>query len=372
MGELSSEADAIRVRFTNGGAFGLDVRREVERFLAEPGRTRRGQIALLVKAPIGVGAMLGGWAVLIFAAPGWVLALAALALIAAGSLLTAFCVQHDANHGATFRARHWNYLLGWTADVMLGVSSHAWRVKHNVAHHTYTNVEGFDDDIALSPIARFAPAQVSRPWYRLQHLYVWPLYCFMGLRWQIADDACAFIRGRIGRSNLRRPRGWDLAAMVGGKCLFIVWALVVPLLVYPWWQVVVGFVGVSCLISLVMAVTFQLAHCVEEASFVTAEELGGEPRSWAEHEVETTVDFCPRNRVLTWSLGGLNFQIEHHLFPRIPHTLYPSIAPIVRAACARHGVTYAVAPRLRDALGSHVRHLKAMGARAEAPDLHLG
>ena len=304
MGELSSEADAIRVRFTNGGAFGLDVRREVERFLAEPGRTRRGQIALLVKAPIGVGAMLGGWAVLIFAAPGWVLALAALALIAAGSLLTAFCVQHDANHGATFRARHWNYLLGWTADVMLGVSSHAWRVKHNVAHHTYTNVEGFDDDIALSPIARFAPAQVSRPWYRLQHLYVWPLYCFMGLRWQIADDACAFIRGRIGRSNLRRPRGWDLAAMVGGKCLFIVWALVVPLLVYPWWQVVVGFVGVSCLISLVMAVTFQLAHCVEEASFVTAEELGGEPRSWAEHEVETTVDFCPRNRVLRGRSAG--------------------------------------------------------------------
>ena len=372
MGELSSEAGAARVRFTNGGAFALDVRGEVERFLAEPGRTRRGRIALLVKAPIGVGAMLGGWAVLIFAAPGPAGAMTALALVAVGSLLTAFCVQHDANHGATFKARRWNYLLGWTADVMLGVSSHAWRVKHNVAHHTYTNVAGFDDDIALSPIARFAPAQASRPWYRLQHLYVWPLYCFMGLRWQIADDAWAFFRGRIGRSKLRWPRGWDLAAMVGGKFLFVVWALVVPLLVYPWWQVVVGFIGVSCLISLVMAVTFQLAHCVEEASFVTAEELGGEPRAWAEHEVETTVDFCPRNRVLTWSLGGLNFQIEHHLFPRVPHTLYPSIAPIVRAACARHGVSYAVAPRLRDALGSHVRHLKTMGARGEAPDLELG
>ena len=349
------------------------MRREVERFLAEPGRTRRGRIALLVKAPIGVGAMLGGWAVLIFAAPGRVLALAALALIAAGSLLTAFCVQHDANHGATFKARRWNYLLGWTADVMLGVSSHAWRVKHNVAHHTYTNVAGFDDDIALSPIARFAPgagvAPVVPPPASLRLAAV--LLHGIALadrrrRLRPSSVAGSGARSCAGRAaGISRP--WSAASSCSSS-----WALVVPLLVYPWWQVVVGFVGVSCLISLVMAVTFQLAHCVEEASFVTAEELGGEPRSWAEHEVETTVDFCPRNRVLTWSLGGLNFQIEHHLFPRIPHTLYPSIAPIVRAACARHGVSYAVAPRLRDALGSHVRHLKAMGARGEAPDLHLG
>jgi linoleoyl-CoA desaturase len=369
---VSSEAAATRVHFTSGGAFALDVRREVERFLDEPGRRRRGQIALLVKAPVGVGAMALGWAILIFAGPGLVAAVAALVVVAVGSLLTAFCVQHDANHGATFKARRWNYLLGWTADVMLGVSSHAWRVKHNVAHHTYTNVTGFDDDIALAPIARFGPDQSSHAWYRLQHLYVWPLYAFMGLRWQISGDAEAYCRRRVGRSSLRRPRGWDLAALVGGKLIFVVWAVVVPLLVYPWWQVVAGFIGISCVISLVMAVTFQLAHCVEEAAFATPQQLRGEARAWAEHEVETTVDFCPNNRFLTWSLGGLNFQIEHHLFPRIPHTLYPEIAPIVRAACARNGVTYAVAPRLRDALASHFRHLKAMGARGEAPDLELG
>ena len=372
MTEISSEAGAVRVRFTNGGAFALDVRREVDRFLDEPGRRRRARIALLAKAPIGVGAMVAGWAILIFASPGLIGAVAALAVLAAGSLLTAFCVQHDANHGATFTARRWNYLLGWTTDVMLGVSSHAWRVKHNVAHHTYTNVAGYDNDIALAPIARFAPGHSSHWWYRLQHVYVWPLYAFMGLRWQIIDDIAAYRRGRIGSSKLRVPRGWDLAALLGGKLIFIGWAIVVPLLVYPWWQVVVGFVGVTCVLSLVMAVVFQLAHCVEEASFATVDDFAGEARSWAEHEVESTADFCPRNRFLTWSLGGLNYQIEHHLFPRIPHTLYPDIAPIVRAACARHQVKYAVAPRLRDALGSHLRHLKAMGARGEAPDLELG
>src|SRR3954451_15347935 len=159
MAEISSDAVARGVRFTNGGAFAKEVRCEVARFLDEPGRRRRARIQLLAKAPIGAGAMLAGWAILVFASPGVIGAIAALALLAAGSLLTAFCVQHDANHGATFTARRWNYLLGWTTDVLLGISSHAWRVKHNVAHHTYTNVVGFDHDIALSPIARVAPGE---------------------------------------------------------------------------------------------------------------------------------------------------------------------------------------------------------------------
>ncbi len=89
-----------------------------------------------------------------------------------------------------------------------------------------------------------------------------------------------------------------------------------------------------------MAVTFQLAHCVEEADFATAEELSTERRLWAVHEVETTVDFCPRNPVLSWIVGGLNYQIEHHLFPRVPHTHYANIAKIVQRNAKRHGVRY--------------------------------
>ena len=101
--------------------------------------------------------------------------------LAVGATLVAFCVQHDANHGSYFKSRRYNHLVGWTSDLLLGFSSYAWRVKHNVAHHTYTNVDGYDDDIAKSPLARFAPMQPTRPWYRFQHYYVWPLYSLMGL-----------------------------------------------------------------------------------------------------------------------------------------------------------------------------------------------
>jgi linoleoyl-CoA desaturase len=124
--------------------------------------------------------------------------------------------------------------------------------------------------------------------------------------------------------------------------------------------------------SIVMAITFQLAHCVEEASFASPADLVSDGRVWAVHEVETTVDFCPRNKLLTWALGGLNYQIEHHLFPRLPHTLYPAIAPIVQRNCLRHGVRYTVQPSLRLALRSHFRHLRVLGRAGLRAELEMG
>ena len=144
------------------------------------------------------------------------------------TVLIGFCVQHDANHGAYFGTRRLNHLMGWTSDAFLGFSSYAWRVKHNVAHHTYTNVDGYDDDINQAPFARLTPNQAPKRWYRLQHIYIWPLYSLMVLRWQTGADVAALVRGRIGTSPIRPPRRWALAGLVGGKLIFISWAIVVP------------------------------------------------------------------------------------------------------------------------------------------------
>ncbi len=144
------------------------------------------------------------------------------------------------------------------------------------------------------------------------------------------------------------------------------------MLVYPWWLVLAAYVAFSAVVSLVMAVTFQLAHCVEEADFVTAGQASAERRIWAVHEVETTVNFCPRNRALTWALGGLNFQIEHHLFPGVPHTHYAHIAEIVQRNAHRHGIRYTAHPSLRAALRSHYRHLRAMGRLGLPVELEMG
>jgi linoleoyl-CoA desaturase len=316
--------------------------------------------------------LVASWAVLVFAHPGVIGATLCITGLSVGVTLIAFCVQHDANHGSYFKSRRYNHLVGWTSDALLGFSSYAWRVKHNVAHHTYTNIVGYDDDINQAPFAKFAPTQPSRPWYRFQHFYVWPLYSMMGLRWQTLGDLASFRRGVIGKTPLRVPSRWTWVSLLGGKAIFVCWAIVIPLLVYPWWAVAATYVGIGMVTSVVMAVTFQLAHCVEEANFAAPEEMAAGAHVWAVHEVETTVDFCPRNRVLTWMLGGLNYQIEHHLFPRLPHTLYPAIAPIVERNCLRYGVRYTVQPSLRLALRSHFRHLRELGRAGLRAELEMG
>ncbi len=365
-------AAATKVTFDNGGAFIKETRREVEQYLAA-GRTRiRGALLLYAKAPIAFGLTAVSWSVLMFVRPSLIPGLICVVGLVVGALLTAFCVQHDANHGAYFRQRRHNHLLGWTADAFLGFSSYAWRVKHNVAHHTYTNIDGHDDDITQMPIARLTPSQATRPWYRFQQYYIWPMYTLMGLRWQTVGDIAAFARGRIGESALRAPRGWHLAGVIAGKAIFVAWAVVIPLLVYPWWAVLATYAIFTMTTSLIMATTFQLAHCVEEASFASADEIRAQPPVWAVQQVETTVDFCPRNPVLTWALGGLNFQIEHHLFPLVPHTHYPKIAEIVRRNCAKHGVRYASQPSLWAALRSHFLHLRTMGRLGLPAEIEMG
>ena len=307
-----------KLSFDNGGDFIRHTRLEVDEYLSDPRIRTRGRVELYAKGVVAFVLLFGSWATLVLGHPGLSLGLIAFGALIVGTSLMAFCVMHDANHGAYFRTRRWNYLMGWTADALLGLSSYAWRVKHNVAHHTYTNVDGYDADITQMPFARLMPVQAPRPWYRLQHYYIWPLYCVMGLRWQTVGDVAAFARGSIGTSALRLPRRWDLVGLIGGKAIFVTWAVVVPLLFYPWWVVLCAYLVYSMVVSLIMAVTFQLAHCVEEADFVSPNDLATEPRLWAVHEVETTVNFCPHNRALTWLVGGLNYQIEHHLFLAYP------------------------------------------------------
>ena len=361
-----------KVSFDNGGEFIRETRREVELYLQSRWTRVRGYLQLYSKTVVAFGLMAVSWTTLIFLSPGIWLGLLCLVGLAAGATLTAFCVQHDANHGAYFTKRRYNHLMGWTADALLGFSSYAWRVKHNVAHHTYTNVDDYDDDISQVPFARFMPQQKARPWYRLQHYYIWPMYTLMVLRWQTAGDVAAFARGSIGRSPLRAPKRWDLVGLVAGKAFFIGWALVVPMLVYPWWGVLGAYVVFAMIMGLITATTFQLAHCVEEADFASVEELSGPKRVWAVHEVETTVDFCPRNPVLTWVLGGLNYQIEHHLFPRVPHTHYARIAEIVKRNSEKYGVRYTTQPTLWFALRSHFRHLRTMGRMGLPVDIEMG
>jgi linoleoyl-CoA desaturase len=277
----------------------------------------------------------------------------------------AFAIQHDANHGAHSRHHAVNRLFGMTLD-LLGASSYIWQWKHNIAHHTYTGLANADNDIDV-PFARMIPAQPHRRFHRFQQVYLWGLYGIYVAYWHVYEDFKQLIDARIAGRPFPRPRGSRLVEMIFGKVLFAGWAFVVPMLFHPWWLVLLCYGATSVVLSFILIAVFQLAHSVEEAAHpVPAPGTHAIANAWAVHQVETTVNFAPRNRVLSWFVGGLNFQIEHHLFPRISHVHYPRIAGIVEGTCAEYGVRYSVHESFFGAIASHWRWVRHMGRGAAA------
>ena len=245
---------------------------------------------------------------------------------------------------------------------LIGGSSYLWRWKHGIFHHTYVNVAGHDTDIDLAPLARLAPNQRRRAFHRWQHLYLWPLYGLLTIKWQCLDDFRKFLCGRINEHRVPRPTGWELVIFIAGKVVFAALAFGIPMLFHSPAVVLAYYVLSGIVMGLLLSVVFQVAHCVEEAEFpVPPASTGRLDRAWAVHQAETSVNFSRRNRLMSWLLGGLNFQIEHHLFPRISHVHYPAISSVVEQTCREFGIRYTVHRSFWAGIGSHFRWLRRMG-----------
>ncbi len=254
-----------------------------------------------------------------------------------------------------------NRLLALTFD-LLGASSYCWYRKHNVKHHGYTNIEGADEDIQIGLVGRLSPYARARKFHRYQHIYLWPLYGLLAFKWHLYDDYRDLKKGVIGRARVSRPTGWELVLLVGGKLAFLGFWFALPATQRPIGAVLIAYLVVAFVLGLVLSLVFQLAHCVEETKF--SQSIGAEspfPLGWEAHQIEATANFACHCRWLTWFVGGLNHQIEHHLFPRVSHVHYPGLAPLVEEVCRRHGVRYSVNESLWDAVWSHYLFLRRLG-----------
>jgi linoleoyl-CoA desaturase len=310
----------VAPRYGKDQGFHQVLRARVRQYLDTSGLPARGLRTMYVKTAALFLWLAASYVLLVFMAENaWqgVPLAVSLGLAIAG---IGFGVQHDGAHGSYSTREGVNRLMARALD-LLGGSSFVWQRKHNVLHHTWPNVEGVDDDIDAGSLARLSPGQPRRSFHRIQHIYMWPLYCFLAVKWQLYDDFAIVVRGRMGGRPFPRPRGSDLAVFVGGKLVFFGLAFALPLLLHPVWRVVAVYLLVSAVAGLTLSVVFQLAHCVPEAQ--TGQELG----SWAARQVQSSVDFARDSRLLRWYVGGLNMQIEHHLFPQICHLHYAGMAP---------------------------------------------
>jgi linoleoyl-CoA desaturase len=351
----------MKVTYLQSGAFRKDVEQEVASYFERTSISRQGSRCLYVKT-----AVLSSWLVLSYVAlvfgqvTSWGAVLLAISLGGAMAAI-GFNVQHDGGHRAYSKRRSVNRLMGFSLDV-LGGSSYFWSFKHNIAHHTYPNISGFDDDIYVGALARLSPHDRRYWFHRFQHLYIWWLYALLAIKWQLLDDFRFIVKPGIARTNVPRPPPIEHALFWLGKAIFFGLALGVPLLHHPLWKVVALFAVCGATLGFVLGSVFQLAHCVSEADYAAVTAIN---RDWATYQVESAANFARGNRVITWLVGGLNFQIEHHLFPQICHTHYPALSGIVERVCLRHNVRYASHPTISAALGSHYRWLRQLG-RGEA------
>ena len=348
--------------------FARQLHARVDEYFRTSGKSRRDAPAMYVKTVLVMGWLVGSYLALLFlVSTTWQAALSAVSLGLAMAAV-GFNVQHDGNHGSYSRHPWVNRMMSLTLD-LLGGTAYFWHFKHNIAHHTHPNIAGQDDDISLGILGRVSPHQRWRPHHRFQWIYMWLLYAVFALQWQLGGEFRNLASKRwCGTTHVPVPRGREQVIFWVGKTVFLALAFGLPLLVHPVGNVIGTYLIAVVTLGLVLATVFQVAHVSDEATFRAAAPGGSAvARPWAEHQVETTVNFARSNRLLNWYLGGLNHQIEHHLFPKICHVHYSALSPIVEAVCQDHGVRYFAHPSMRAALMAHARWLYAMGRR---PDEH--
>jgi linoleoyl-CoA desaturase len=353
-----------KVTFNNKNkVFFNALKEEVDAYFERNGIKKTGNWKLYLKTMILIPGALGLYALLMFVQMPALLTVFLWFLFGLNMAAIGFNIMHDACHGS-FSTKGWvNEIFGLTNN-FLGGNAFLWKLKHNIIHHTYTNIDGVDDDINNMPFLRQCSSQPLKPMHKFQSAYMFVLYGFTSLFMFFMDYIKYFSR-KVYTTPLKPMDFKEHFLFWGGKLFFIAFYIALPIVMIGWKWWLIGFVISQFTLGLTLAIVFQLAHVVEHAEFDAA---GVDPvkieNEWAIHQVKTTANFAFSNKLVTWFVGGLNYQIEHHLFPRISHVHYPAISKIVKETCEKFDLNYIYFPSTRAAIASHVRFMHTMGKTA--------
>ncbi len=275
-------------------------------------------------------------------------------------------IMHDANHSAYSKNKYVNKYLGYVMN-MVGASTFNWKIQHNVLHHSYTNIEGMDEDIDPGKLMRLSPHAPLLKVHKHQHIYGWFLYGMMTFLWLTTKDFRQLYRYKqLGLLKAqKRTYNGVLIETILSKILYYGYALVLPLVFIqaPWYIILIGFFIMHYITGLALGMIFQPAHVMPTADYPIPDDKGNMENNWAVHQLHTTTNFAPNSKLFSWYVGGLNFQIEHHLFPNICHVHYKKISKIVEAKAREYGLPYNSKETFYAALVAHGQMLKKLGTQ---------
>jgi linoleoyl-CoA desaturase len=344
-------------------SFHGELKKRIADYFKEKGKSPTGNYSLYIKAGVLVAAFIGLYTHLVFFTPavGWAIAES----ILFGCVIAAigFNVMHDGAHGSFSKYKWINDLASNFAN-FLGASQYMWKSKHNIIHHTYTNIVGVDDDIEARPLLRLSDEQERYKIHKYQHFYFWAAYSLLYIWWVFVTDYTKYFSGKIGVVPLRKMTVKEHIFFWFYKLAHAFLFVGLPIYMVGFTSWIVGFLCMALVAGFVLSIVFQLAHTVEHTHFPLPEASGKMEDEWAIHQLKTTANFATRNKVISWLVGGLNFQIEHHLFPKISHVHYPQISKIIKQACQEFDVEYVEYPKMRQAVASHISYLKHLAKAA--------
>lgn len=352
----------INISFlTNKPAFSIAIRKKVDEYFKSEAIKFTGNGKLFLKTGILYLIGISCYVLLLFAAlPVWVDILLCI-LFGLDLAAMGFNVMHDGAHGSYSPKRWVNEAMAYSLNLM-GGSSFIWKQKHNVNHHSFTNIEGHDDDIDIQPWIRTNSNQPHRWFHRYQHIYWAFLYGMTYLIWVFNKDFGKYFSGKIANTKIKKMDTKEHFIFWVSKLVYVFLFLVVPIIKLGFLETLTGYLITSFVCGWVISVIFQLAHLVEGSSFPIPDQLTRKvEEDWTVHQLATTANFSTNSKIVSWFSGGLNFQIEHHLFPRVSHVHYPAISKLVKEICKQYNVRYMEYPTLFSALKSHVLHLKTVG-----------
>jgi linoleoyl-CoA desaturase len=363
-----------KLTFNNSNnQFFLSLKSSVDDYFVQHHIKKTGDWRLFIKTVVLLGSALGIYLSLMLLPMA---ALPAILLAAVMGFLFAcigFSVMHDANHGSYSPNQKLNDFLGLVASNGLGANAFFWKQKHNIIHHTYTNVDGIDDDIAKSPIIRQCETQKWVPAHQVQHLYLPFIYSLSSIFWIFFMDFTKYFSRKIYTTEAWKMSLKNHLVFWITKIYYATVFIAIPIMVWGWAGWLIGFFVANAAMGITLSFVFQLAHVVENTEFehIPLDSTKHLETAWAEHQIKTTANFAMDNQVISWFVGGLNYQIEHHLFPRISHVHYPAISKIVQQKCAEFNLPYNQYPTMSAALASHFRVMRQLGKRPAAVLAHV-
>jgi len=351
-----------KVSFNNkNSVFFNALRKKVNDYFQTNQIKPTGNIKLYFKSTTLLASAIALYLILVFFTPtAWVSVLLS-ALLGFNMAAIGFNIMHDGAHGS-FSERKWvNELMGYSLN-MIGGSVYLWKFKHNFNHHSFTNIDGMDDDIDIKPWIRVSSTQEKYWFHRFQYIYWVFLYGWTYLLWIYWQDFQKYFTGKVGETKFRKMDTKEHLIFWITKIAYVAVFVALPIYRLGIVDAMIGYFVIAFVCGFVSAVVFQLAHVVEHTTFpMPDEETSKINVEWAIHQIQTTANFATRNKIVSWFTGGLNFQVEHHLFPKISHIHYPKINELVRETCQQFGIEYLEYPSVLSALRSHVMYLKQVG-----------